>query len=56
MTKTLKDVLDRAAGWPEWAQQDLAELAQEIEEHAGQRREPPVIARLYQRYDSRLAT
>lgn len=31
MTKTLKDVLERAAGWPEWAQQDLAELAQEID-------------------------
>jgi hypothetical protein len=31
MTKTLKDVLDRAAGWPEWAQQGLAELAAEID-------------------------
>ena len=31
MTKTLKDVLDRAAGWPEWAQKDLAELADEID-------------------------
>lgn len=31
MTKTLKDVLERAAGWPEWARQDLAELADEID-------------------------
>jgi len=37
MTKTLKDVLARAEDWPEWAQQDLAELALEIdrEVHAG---------------------
>jgi predicted transcriptional regulator len=31
MSKTLKDVLERAAGWPEWAQRDLAELANEID-------------------------
>lgn len=31
MSKTLKDVLERAAGWPEWAQQELADLADEID-------------------------
>lgn len=31
MTKTLKDVLERAATWPEWAQEDLAQLAREID-------------------------
>lgn len=31
MTKTLKDVLARAESWPEWAQQDLAEVALEID-------------------------
>jgi hypothetical protein len=31
MTKALKDVLTRAEAWPDWAQQDLAELALEID-------------------------
>ena len=31
MTKTLRDILERAETWPEWAQQDLAELALEID-------------------------
>ena len=31
MSKSLKDVLERAAGWPEWARRDLAELADEID-------------------------
>jgi hypothetical protein len=31
MTKTLKAVLERAATWPEWAQEDLAQLALEID-------------------------
>jgi predicted transcriptional regulator len=31
MSKTLKDMLERAAEWPEWAQRDLAELADEID-------------------------
>lgn len=31
MSSDLKDVLARAESWPEWAQQDLAELAQEID-------------------------
>jgi predicted transcriptional regulator len=31
MSKTLKNVLERADGWPEWAQQELAELADEID-------------------------
>ncbi len=31
MTKTLKDVLERAATWPDWAQDDLADLALEID-------------------------
>jgi uncharacterized Zn finger protein len=31
MTKTLKDALDRAADWPEWAQEYLAALALEID-------------------------
>jgi hypothetical protein len=32
MTKTLKAVLERAASWPEWAQDDLARLALEIDQ------------------------
>ena len=32
MTKTLKAVLERAATWPEWAQDDLAQLALEIDQ------------------------
>lgn len=31
MTQELKDVLARAERWPDWAQQDLAELALEID-------------------------
>jgi hypothetical protein len=31
MGKALKEVLERAATWPEWAQEDLAELAFEID-------------------------
>lgn len=31
MTKELKDVLALAESWPDWAQQDLAELALEID-------------------------
>jgi hypothetical protein len=31
MKKALKDVLARAEAWPDWAQQDLAELALEID-------------------------
>jgi hypothetical protein len=31
MTKTLRDVLERVADWPEWAQDDLAELALEMD-------------------------
>jgi len=31
MTKALQEVLARAATWPEWAQEDLAELAREID-------------------------
>jgi uncharacterized protein YhfF len=31
MTKTLKAVLERAENWPQWAQDDLAELAREID-------------------------
>jgi hypothetical protein len=31
MTKTLKAVLERAETWPQWAQDDLAELAREID-------------------------
>jgi RNA polymerase-binding transcription factor DksA len=31
MNAKLKDVLDRAEKWPDWAQQDLAELALEID-------------------------
>jgi hypothetical protein len=31
MTKELKDVLARVESWPDWAQQDLAELALEID-------------------------
>jgi predicted transcriptional regulator len=29
--KSLKDVLERADAWPDWAQHDLAEIALEIE-------------------------
>jgi hypothetical protein len=32
MTKALKDVLERVATWPEWAQDDLAQLALEIDQ------------------------
>jgi hypothetical protein len=37
MTKALKDVLARVENWPEWAQNDLADIAQLIdrEVHAG---------------------
>jgi hypothetical protein len=31
MSKALKDVLARIESWPDWAQQDLAELALEID-------------------------
>jgi len=31
MTKTLKAMLERAETWPQWAQDDLAELALEID-------------------------
>jgi hypothetical protein len=31
MTKALRDVMTRAEQWPDWAQQDLADLALEIE-------------------------
>lgn len=31
MTKILKDVMARAESWPDWAQQDLADLALEID-------------------------
>ena len=31
MTKTLRDVLERVATWPDWAQEDLAELGLEID-------------------------
>jgi len=31
MTRALKDILERVATWPEWAQEDLAELALEID-------------------------
>jgi hypothetical protein len=31
MTKDLKTILARAESWPEWAQQDLADLAGEID-------------------------
>jgi hypothetical protein len=31
MSPKLKDVLARAETWPEWAQEDLAELAREID-------------------------
>ena len=34
MTKALKAVLERAATWPEWAQDDLAQLALEIDQEA----------------------
>jgi hypothetical protein len=32
MTPKLKEVLARAETWPEWAQEDLAELAREIDQ------------------------
>jgi hypothetical protein len=32
MTKSLRDVLERVATWPEWAQEDLAQLALEIDQ------------------------
>jgi hypothetical protein len=32
MSPKLKDVLRRAEAWPEWAQDDLAELAHEIDQ------------------------
>ena len=32
MSPKLKDVLQRAETWPEWAQDDLAELALEIDQ------------------------
>lgn len=35
MNAKLKDVLDRAERWPEWAQRDLAELALEIDREIG---------------------
>jgi hypothetical protein len=35
MNAKLKDVLDRADRWPEWAQQELAELALEIDREIG---------------------
>jgi hypothetical protein len=31
MTRALKDILERVATWPEWAQEDLAVLALEID-------------------------
>ena len=31
MTKALKDVLARAEDWPEWAQNNLADIAREID-------------------------
>jgi hypothetical protein len=31
MTKTLQEVLERVATWPEWAQEDLAQIALEID-------------------------
>jgi RNA polymerase-binding transcription factor DksA len=31
MTKALKDLLARAENWPDWARQDLADLALEID-------------------------
>jgi predicted transcriptional regulator len=31
MTRALKDVLARAENWPDWARQDLADLALEID-------------------------
>src|SRR5262245_43384397 len=31
MTKTLKDVLERAESWPDWAQQELVDLSLEID-------------------------
>jgi hypothetical protein len=31
MTKTLKDALARTENWPEWAQDNLADIAREIQ-------------------------
>jgi RNA polymerase-binding transcription factor DksA len=31
MTKALKDLLERAESWPDWAQQELADLSLEID-------------------------
>jgi predicted transcriptional regulator len=31
MTKTLREVLERVATWPEWAQEELAQFAFEID-------------------------
>jgi RNA polymerase-binding transcription factor DksA len=31
MTKSLKDVLTRAESWPEWAQDNLADIALEMD-------------------------
>jgi hypothetical protein len=31
MNERLRDVLARAEAWPEWAQQELAEIVQEID-------------------------
>jgi hypothetical protein len=31
VTKTIKDVLELAESWPEWAQQELADLSLEID-------------------------
>jgi RNA polymerase-binding transcription factor DksA len=31
MTKTLKDALARTENWPEWAQDNLADIAREID-------------------------
>ena len=31
MTKTLKDAMARVEGWPEWAQDNLADIAREID-------------------------
>ena len=31
MTKALQDVLARAEGWPDWAQDNLADIAREID-------------------------
>jgi hypothetical protein len=31
MTKALRDILARAEGWPEWAQDNLADIVREID-------------------------